>query len=301
MTKKLCFALIFLLPLSSGCHKKDKDLLKDIDADKFLVRTEKAQTRDITEEIVLAGSVKALEEAVLYPRVPGKLYKNLLHEGDRVKKDQPVALIERDEVGVVYEPAPVPSTINGVIGRIYRDPGENVTPSTEIALVVNQEQVRVKVDVPEQYTQQVYIGQPAFLSVEAFPNTSFQGKVYKIAPVIDPNTRTNAIEIMVDNKEGKLKSGMFAHVRLVVGRKPNALSVSRQALQKDEVSASSYYVFVPQQGNAKRVNVMPGLQTIDFAEIKSGLKPGEHVINFGLYGLKDGSKIQESASAAAGS
>jgi len=301
MTKKLCCTLILLLPLAAGCHKKDKDLLKDLEADKFLVRTEKAESRDISEEILLAGSIKALEEAILFPRVPGKLYKNLLQEGDHVKKDQPVALIERDEVGVVYEPAPVPSTISGVIGRIYRDPGENVTPSTEIALVVNQEQVRVRVDVPEQYTRQIYLGQPAFVAAEAFPGTAFQGKVYKIAPVIDPNTRTNAIEIMVNNKEGKLKSGMFAHVRLVVGRKPNALSVSRQALQKDEESSSEYYVFVPNQGNAKRVAVMPGLQTIDFAEIKSGLKPGQHVINFGLYGLKDGSKIQESAAVAAGS
>lgn len=291
MNKTIFLMLIAVLPLTAGCHGKNKDPLKDIDAEKFLVRTEPAQQRDIREEILLAGSIKALEEAILFPRVPGKLYKNLLHEGDRVKKDQPVALIERDEVGVVYEPAPVPSTISGVIGRIYRDPGENVTPLTEIALVVNQEQVRVKVDVPEQYTRQVYLDQPAFLTVEAYPDAVFQGKVYKIAPVINPETRANAIEILVDNKDGRLKSGMFAQVRLVVGRKPNALSVSRQALQKED-TAENYYVFVEENGTARRIQVMPGLQNIDFAEIKSGLKPGQKVICFGLYGLKDGSKIE---------
>jgi len=293
MKMKTFLILALLLPLTYGCKGKDNDPLKEIDADKFLVRTEPAQQRDIREEIILAGSIKALEEAVLFPRVPGKLYKNLLQEGDPVKKDQPVALIERDEVGVVYEPAPVPSTISGVIGRIYRDPGENVTPMTEIALVVNQTKVRVKVDVPEQYTRQVYLDQPAFITVEAFPDESFQGKVYKIAPVINPETRANAVEILVDNKDGRLKSGMFAQVRLVVGRKPNALSVSRQALQKEESEkAEAYYVFVAEDGKARRLSVMPGLQNIDFAEIKSGLKPGQKVISFGLYGLKDGSKIE---------
>ena len=151
---------------------KELARLAAVDTETFIVRTEKAAVRDIEEKLVLSGSIKALEEAVLYPRVAGKLRKNLLFEGQAVARDQAVALIERDEVGVNFEPAPVPSTINGVVGRTYLDPGSSVTPQTPVALVVNQSQVRIKVDLPERYLGRVSVGQTGHVAVDAYPAAS---------------------------------------------------------------------------------------------------------------------------------
>ncbi|MBI5623526.1 MAG: efflux RND transporter periplasmic adaptor subunit [Elusimicrobia bacterium] len=293
-------------------HQRSQELaaLDAVDAETFVVRTEKAEVRDIEEKIVLSGSVKALEEAVLYPRVSGKLRKNLLTEGQVVARDQAVALVERDEPGVVFEPAPVPSTINGVVGRTYLDPGANVTPQTPVAMVVNQSQVRVKVDLPERYLGRISSGQTGHVTVEAYPGRSYKGRIFKISPVVDSASRSVLVEFLAENADRSLKSGMFAQVELVIGKRSNALSVSADAVQVVEraslqpaekapagaaaqaAGGRAEVVFLAEGGRAQARPVSVGIKTPEFAEILSGIKKGQEVINFGLYGLKDGSKIE---------
>ncbi len=275
--------------MQAGCKNKELDAFNNLEKDRFVVRTEKARTQNIEDYLILVGSVKAMDEAVLYPRVSGKLLKNLLTEGDAVSKDQPVALIERDEPGVVYEPAPVPSTLTGVIGRVYQDSGSNVTPQTPIALVVSQGRVRVVVDVPERYVGRVFNGQAAYIKVDAFPDTLFRGKVYRVSPVVDTKTRSSAIEILTDNSSGRLKSGMFSEVRLVTGAREGAVAVPASAVLND---SGGSFVFVPVKGTAARRNVKIGISNGDYVQISGGLRAGEELITFGLYGLKDGSKIK---------
>lgn len=284
------FAAVAAAIVMSGCRDKQLEDFNNLEKDRFLVKTEKAQVRNIEDSLVLVGSVKALEEATLYPRISGKLFKNLLTEGSPVKKDQPVALIARDEVGAVYEPAPVPSTLNGVVGHIYQDAGANVTPQTPIALVVNQAQVRVTVDVPERYVSKVFMNQPAYIKVDAFPETQFSGKVYRVSPVVDTKSRSAAIEILADNTKSLLKSGMFAEVRLIIGAKAGAVAVPAGAVLRDE--KDNAYLFVPADGKAVRREVTVGIGNADYVQITTGLNTGEDVIVFGLYGLKDGSKIK---------
>jgi membrane fusion protein (multidrug efflux system) len=290
MNKAFPWILASLLFPMAGCKSRDADALKTLEADSFMVRVEKAVQRDLEEQIVLVGSVKAQDEAILFPRVPGKLGRNVVREGDVVKKNDPVAYIERDEVGATYEPAPVPATLAGVVGKVYLDVGADVTPQTPIALVVDQSRVRVKVDLPERYISQVFRGQDAYIKVDAFPNRLFRGKVYRISPVVDTRSRSTAIEILVDNQKGELKSGMFAEIRLVVGSSPNALSVPAGAVLEDDKERP--YVFVRQGDRAVRRDVRLGVRNDDFVQVTGGLRDGEPVLTSGLYGIKDGSKIK---------
>jgi membrane fusion protein (multidrug efflux system) len=288
-SKIFIFTLAAAAALAAGCGNKDAKALAAVEKDRFLVKTEKAQVRALEEYILLTGSVKALDEATLYPRASGKLLRNVLREGDPVRKDETVALIERDEPGVVYEPAPVPSTLNGVIGRVYQDVGANVTPQTPIAMVVNQGMVRVAVDVPEKYVGKVFKDQRARVKVDAFPDRYFSGSVYRVSPVVDARSRNTLVEVLVDNLDGHLKSGMFAEVRLIVAARGSALSVPAGAVVAQD---GGEFVFVPAEGSlAARVPVKTGIKTSEFTQV-SGVKEGADVITFGLYGLKDGSKIK---------
>ncbi|MDQ7772089.1 MAG: efflux RND transporter periplasmic adaptor subunit [Elusimicrobiales bacterium] len=273
---------------AAGCGNRAKEALEALEKDRFLVRTERAEARQLEDYILLTGSVRALDEATLYPRAAGKLLRNLLKEGDPVKKDEAVALVERDEVGVVYEPAPVPSTLSGIVGRVYQDTGANVTPQTPIALVVDQSKVRVEVDVPEKYIGRVFRDQAARIKVDAFPDRYFTGRVHRVSPVVDARSRSTAVEVLLDNAEGRLKSGMFAEVRLIVASRGAAVSVPSAAVMRENGQA---WVFVPAGDKARRVPVKTGIATAEFTQV-DGVKAGEEVITFGLYGLKDGSKIK---------
>ena len=284
--------LAFILALVVIFKPKTSGPLDGVAKDVFLVKQETVQKRTLKHELLMSGSIKALEEATLFPRVNGKLLKNVLREGDSVKKNQTVSLIERDEVGAVYEPVVVPSTITGVVGRVYLDPGANVTVSTPVALVVNQEKVRVAVDIPERYIGEIYKGQPATLRVDALPGKEFEAKLTIISPVVDSTSRAVAVEFYADNTKGLLKSGMFAKVDITLSEKTNAVSVSKQSVYTDE-ETNETYVFVPSADGktAVRRNVKTGFINSNHLEVSEGLSAGEQVLTF-TYGLKDGSKIE---------
>ena len=285
-------ALAFILALVVIFKPKTSGPLDGVAKDVFLVKQETVQKRTLKHELLMSGSIKALEEATLFPRVNGKLLKNVLREGDAVKKNQTVSLIERDEVGAVYEPVVEPSNITGVVGRVYLDPGANVTVSTPVALVVNQEKVRVAVDIPERYIGEIYKGQPATLRVDALPGKEFEAKLTIISPVVDSTSRAVAVEFYANNTKGLLKSGMFAKVDITLSEKTNAVSVSKQSVYTDE-ETNETYVFVPSADGktAVRRNVKTGFINSNHLEVSEGLSAGEQVLTF-TYGLKDGSKIE---------
>lgn len=279
--KKIYF-LAMLLGLSGCRHKTEAPVLEA-----FPVRIEPAANRTLEERISVTGSLKAKDEATLFSRVPGKLKENVLKEGDRVQKGQTVALVERDEVGVVFEPAPVPSTLTGVVGRIFLDRGANVGLDTPVALVVDDGEVLAKADVPERYAGRAAVGQRVDIKVESFPRRTFNGQVSRVSPVVDPVTRSTSIEVKVLNPEGLLKSGMFAELNVAISMKPSVLSVPASAV----TDGSGYHVFIVKDGKAQKRNVTLGLKTDDHIEIKSGLSKGDAVVVSGLFAIKDGSPV----------
>ena len=271
--------------------KKDPaKVLDQVNTEVFSVSVERPKNRDLKHQLLTSGSLKALEEAVIYPRVSGKLLRNVLREGDKVKKGQTISLIERDEVGAKYEPVVVPSTINGVVGRIYLDPGANVVTSTPIALVVNQDTIRIAVDIPERYIGEISKGQKAWLTVEALPNQKFEAVLDLISPVVDSLSRSVAVEFKADNKGGKLMSVMFAKLDISLAEQKNALSLSKKNILENE--DGSYYVLVPSQDGktAEKKNIQVGFKNNDHWQI-SGIAENQPVLNF-VFGLKEGSNIE---------
>jgi membrane fusion protein, multidrug efflux system len=280
----ILIAFLGLTVLLAGCHRKEE--VAKLEA--FPVQVAVAEIRTLEERISVTGSLKARDEATLFPRVPGKLKANLLREGDRVQKNQPVALIERDEVGVVFEPAPVPSTLRGVVGRIYLDRGENVTLNTPVALVVDDSEILGKAEIPERYAGRVKVGQDVRITVDAHPGERLAGRVSRVSPVVDPATRSAPIEVKVDNASGRLRSGMFAELTVIVAKKEKVLAVPVAAV----VEGSGASVFVVRDGQAAKREITIGIQTDDSVEVTSGLSSGEKIITSGLFALRDGSPVE---------
>ncbi len=287
--KRLALLLSAVL-LTAACGGRNEEGLNNIAADSFAITADTAARRDITQDLLLNGNIKAWEEATIFPRVEGKLTENVLKEGDAVKRNQTIALIERDEVGAVYEPVVVPSTITGVIGKTYLDPGASVTKSTPVALVVNQEFIRIIVEVPERYLGKLKLNQKASFTVEAYDNKTFDAEIYKISPVVDVASRAVTVELKAQNKDGLLKSGMFAKVQLIFEEQKNALSVLATNIQTDEAGQSTVFVINPDGQSVAQTPVQVGLKGNMYEEITSGLAEGQQIANI-VFGLKDGSKI----------
>lgn len=253
------------------------------------VRVRPVELKDIKRALDYVANVTAQDEAVVYPKVTGKIVEKILEDGAAVKKGEVIALIDRDEVGLKFEKAPVESPLSGVIGRVYVDKGSSVTPQTPVALVVDMDRVRVRLDVPEKYLPSVTVGQKADISVDAWPSDVFNGTVVKVSPVVDTASRTAPVEIRIENADHRLKPGMFCRVRVVLEERKRVPAVTKEAVIVGERES---IVYVAEGNIARRRVVTQGLREASDIEITEGLKEGDLVVVMGQQRLRDGMEVK---------
>lgn len=276
-----------LFTFLAGCEKIEKP--KNEAAPQAIpVRVMKVELKDLDEALEYVGNIKAVDEAVVYPKVSGKIIEKVKEDGAQVNKGDAIAYIDRDEVGLKFEKAPVESPIAGIIGRVYVDIGANVTAQTPVALVIDMDKVKINLDVPEKYLPRISLGQEAKISVDAYANEEFAGRITKISPVVDIATRTAPIEITVDNPNHRLNSGMFAKVKLIINKRKDVLVVLKEAVIGKEPDA---YVFTVDNNKAALKKVSLGIRHGPNVEVTSGLKEGDMAVIIGQQRLRDGSWV----------
>ena len=268
-----------------GCGEKAD---KKAEREAVPVRALRVVARDLKRTLDYASSIRAQNDAMVYPKVTGKIIEKLKEEGAAVEKGETIAFIDRDEIGFKFEKSPADSPLAGIIGSVYVDKGDSVSPQTAIAFVVDIDNVRVALDVPEKYLPLIALGQDAGIAVDAFPNESFNGKVSKISPIVDLQTRTAPVEIFIANAGHKLTPGMFARVKLVLEEKKKAILIPKEAvIGKD----SDTIVYTLAGRTARQRAVKTGMRYGGEIEIEHGLAPGETVVIMGQQRLHDGAEV----------
>ena len=208
----------------------------------------------------------------------------------RAQFDEAGARLE--ELRINLENTVMVSPVDGFIGRRYLDPGAYVTSNTAVASVVDISLVRLVANLVERDLRLVEEGVRARIEVDAFPSESFEGRIARIAPVLDPATRTAEIEIEVPNPDFRLKPGMYARVSLVVGNKSQALVVPREAVVI-RTSARGVFRVDPGDGSptAQFVSLVIGLEDELHVEVIEGVSEGDRVVTTGAAGLQHGDPI----------
>jgi RND family efflux transporter MFP subunit len=137
---------------------------------------------------------------------------------------------------------------------------------------------------------EIYKGQVANLSVDAYPDQKFEAKLDVISPVVDSLSRSVAVEFRANNTKNLLKSGMFARVDISLKEVKNVLSVSKKSVYEDEEGKN--FVLVPSEDKetAVRKDVTVKFKNNNNWQIE-GLNEGDEILEF-VYGIKDGSKIE---------
>ena len=199
-----------------------------------------------------------------------------------------IAYIDRDEIGLKFEKAPVESPLTGTIGRIYVDKGSNVLPSTPIAMVINLEKVKIHLDIPEKFLPRLYLGQEAAMAVDAYPQDVFTGRVSQISPVVNLENRAAPIEIELGNPEGRLKSGMFARVSLITGKRDQVPVILKESVIGKEPDT---HVYLIENNKAILKKIALGLRQGPYFEVLEGVKEGDLVVTVGQQRLYENAAV----------
>jgi RND family efflux transporter MFP subunit len=169
-------------------------------------------------------------------------------------------------------------------------PGQYLKVQTPVVVIVNIDPLRVRLKIPEMMAGWIRAGEGIHVSVEAYPDRTFSGKLSRTNPVVDPQNRSFEIEALLDNSEGLLKPGFFVKARIPSGKVDRALAVPRDALQ---YSYGVYKVLVIEGDVLKEREVKIGELEGGDAEIVSGLNTGDMIaVPVNGKALRDGAKVQ---------
>src|SRR4030081_1271169 len=146
---------------------------------------------------------------------------------------------------------------------------------TDLFHIAQPGQLRVYVNVPEEYSQGVKIGMTADIVLAEFPGRKFQGKLVRTADAIAVTTRTLLIEIDVNNPAGTLLTGSYAEVHLKV---PTQASTFLLPVNTLIFRSEGLQVGIVKDGKATLSPVTPGHDFGNDIEIVAGLKPGDQLI-----------------------
>lgn len=260
------------------------------------VAVEPVITGEIEKVLRYTGRVEAMEEVDVTPKIAGRIIKVHVKEGDAVGKGQTIMTIDPEVTGMKFEPHSVTSPIAGKVAMRYVDRGAYVTQQIPLVKVINDSAVKVTIGVLEKDYPFVRLGMPARIEFDALPGNTWTAKVTNLRPVVDTMTGTARAEIGMDNGKGRLRSGMFARVQLVVETHENAVLMPRNATLKelfsDRGAEIETTVFVVEGGAARKRTVRLGLSNKDYFEVLDGLTPGDEVIVAGQNIVGDGSEVK---------
>lgn len=180
------------------------------------------------------------------------------------------------------------SPISGYISERTANVGEFISPNvpnSKIATIVKTSVLRMKIDVPEESIGKVSKGQSVSVQVTAYPDRNFAGRVVRIAPSVNPTSRTMIVEAEIENGDGLLKPGQFATVRVTQSKPVPTVMVPVSAVRTDGTVSRIYVI---RDGVASERLVQTGLLEGDMIEIKKGIAADEVVATSNIDALADG-------------
>jgi membrane fusion protein (multidrug efflux system) len=266
----------------------------------IVVRTAPVVKGDVERVLRYTGAVEAAERVEVYSKIAGRITDLRVREGDSVRKDQVVAVVDPEVTGQKFEPFEVTAPLAGKVSKVLLDPGAYVTQMVPMLEIINDAAVKVAVSVLEKDYGLVAKGTPARVEFDALPGNVVAARITNTSPVVDRLTGTAKVEIGLDNRDGRLKTGMFARVQVIADAHKDVVLVPREATLSEVMAgfgtpvATRMFVVVGDRAQARTVTL--GLANATHFEVLEGLAAGEAVVVAGQNLLSDGVKVSVAAS-----
>ncbi len=266
----------------------------------FPVAVAKVIRGSIEEMISMAGTVVPRTRVEVFPRVTGQLQEIKAKEGDKVGKDDLLAIVRGKDGEVI----PIRSPVAGIVAQRSFESGEmslaaDAPGSKPLFAIEDTVVVKVEVGVPETLMPLLRVGKEARVRVEAYPLDHyplaiFKGKITSISPSLDVGSRTARAEVTIDNQDGRLRPGMFAMVGLVRERLENVLLAPKESIIAGD---ESHLVYVVRDNTVHELEVVIGasdgtrVQVLNPASSENPSVSGEHTAFRPEEGVKEGDEV----------
>ncbi len=235
-----------------------------------------------------AGGILQFEsQTQIVAQFNGYISGVFVRAGDRVRKNQTLLKIKREEPGFINQDFPIKAPFNGIVRSVNAYQGSRVSAQTSLMVVADENSLRFYADLFLQDLQYIKSG----MSVQLiFPNIvhELKGKVEKILEG-NPAKKTAQVIVKIDQPQNLLIPFSEGKMRFSV-QSGSVWLVPAEALLRDR---SGYFVWIKENGIARKRSVKIGeLQGTDF-QILEGIEGSEEIIVFGTDDLKENQRVDE--------
>jgi RND family efflux transporter MFP subunit len=191
------------------------------------------------------------------------------------------------------------SPIAGVVTEKITEPGNLLQPGNEVVKIGDFSRIKVVVQVSELELSNIQVGQSVEVSLDAFANQKYTGRVTRISPTADATARLIPVEVVIPNTDGKIGSGLLTRVNFQATTQQRVV-VPQTAIQQDNNNKESrngtVFVVNSTESNPKVTakTVTLGEKADSKVEILSGLAAGESYVVRSGKPLKDGETVRMS-------
>jgi membrane fusion protein (multidrug efflux system) len=243
-----------------------------------LVRLEKARDDLERSEKLLRRQAISAKEGKDARLAVNELEENLAATNAEIKQLE-------DELSKKTVKAP----FNGIVTREMTEIGQWVDEGGDIIHLVDLSVVRILVDMPEKYVDNVRVAEEVTVKFDALPEKVYKGRVRAVIPEGNREAHLFPVEIHVKNKGLAIKAGMLARIEFGLG-----LIRSVSMVHKDAVitRGTRTYLFAVDQGTVKQVFVTTGQAKGELIEVRGPLKEGEMVVIRGNERIRNGQPVQ---------
>ncbi|MGY6276173.1 efflux RND transporter periplasmic adaptor subunit [Methylomonas sp. MgM2] len=278
------------LHFDSGQSVKKGQLLVELDAD-----TDKAELKGLQAELQLARSQLQRSEKMI-----GKKYVS------QADYDQQKAMLEQAQAAVEAKQARIDkkyirAPFSGELGIRRVSLGWYLKEGESMVSLQQLDPINLDFTLPERQLKTIVNNQTVTATVQAYPNEIFTGRIIAIDPAIEDNTRAVHVRARLDNKDKRLRPGMFVQVRIDSSDTLSVLTLPDTAITYNPYGNS---VFVIEASNDSLLvqsrQVVTGQSREGRVEIVSGLEAGDRVVSAGQIKLRNGMAVAIDSQAAPG-
>ncbi len=169
----------------------------------------------------------------------------------------------------------ITAPVSGYVSKCTAVTGQNVAAGMEIFVIKNTDIVDIQINVTESVIPMISNGSKAIVSVSSAKLSDLEGAVTSVNPVKDDMTGMYGVKVTLDNSDGKLNVGMLADIKLTTASIEDTIKVPSEALINED---DEYYVYIAENGKAKKINVITGISDETYTEIYTGLSVGDSVV-----------------------
>ena len=270
------------------CRLDPTDFHKSVEQAKAALKVAEAQLQVRVEETKLAKETLEIEErlatnnATTSQQVKTALanYKIALatEDLDRARVSEAQEYVDAIQKGL--KDLVLTSPLTGYVAHRFADIGDLAKPDVPLLRIVDLETVETTVHVIEKDYRRIAVGQRAVVMVDAFAERSFAGEVTRIAPVLDPESRTAEVHINVGNSDLALKPGMYGRVLLDPDSQKTGVLIPLAAVV-NVGNRSVVYVIDEATSKVEQRRVELGLSNGSVVEVRQGVSENELVVTLG--------------------